>query len=96
MGTARACVMRMGFLWVSLSVVVTVLELLVLVAASKAASNILAGHSVAVRPSLGWVPVSFYEPRYGAYVCVCDANGVAVGISVSSCYVRRVDGAFAC
>ena len=44
--------------------------------------------------SLRWLHSRDSEPKMGR--CVCAASGVAVGISASSCYILRVDGAFAC
>ena len=67
---------------------------MVLCHASKAATNIPSGHHVAVRPSPGWLAV--HDGAQMRDMCVRDANVLAVGISVSSWYIMRVDGAFRC
>ena len=72
MGTARACVMRMGFLWVSLSVLVVLSEWTVLLHASKAATNVLPARSVAVAPSLRWMPKTGYELKCGHVRVWCE------------------------
>ena len=68
---------------------------MVLSPASKAATNIPSGHHVALRPSPGWLAVG-HDGAQMRDMCVCDANVLAVGISVSSCYIIRVDGASPC
>ena len=88
-------VMRMGLLCVSVSVLAVVWELMVLCHASKAATSIPSGHHVALRPSPGWLAVC-HDGAQMRDMCVRDANLLAVCISVSSCYIIRVDCAFPC
>ena len=77
------CVMRMCLLWVSLSVLVILSEWMVLLHASKAATNILPACSVSVAPSsLRWMPKTDYELKCGQWAGVVRMGFLCVSRSV--------------